>query len=99
MSHIQVLRPYNPDQVMTSQEVAKLAHVHEKTARTWGRRFHLGRMIAGKMPFDRVAVHLYLEGQEDLLGKYLLGERELPAIRNIYNTMGLSAPAVNIAAE
>lgn len=95
------LIPYIPQERMTGAEASKMLGVSTSTIFRYARDHHLGRLIGGKLALSRVAVQLWAEDNQDLLARYLAGDRSSDQMRDIYRRLGIALPpaVAPVAAE
>jgi hypothetical protein len=59
--------------------------------RSWVSRFDLGRKVAaGGWLVSKVALAAFLDGNQEALQKYLLGDRQSPEVTSCFARLGLS---------
>jgi hypothetical protein len=76
-----VLVPYDRKEAMTLQAAAKVADRCEATVKRWCGVYHLGRRVGnGPWRISRVALRLFLDGDEHGLSAYLRGDRTGPLV-------------------
>lgn len=80
MSDIKCLVPFNPDESASLKQAAALAGRSPNTIRNWCESYGLGRIVGGRWCVSRVALAMYLDGDEAALRAYHAGERNRPAV-------------------
>lgn len=85
-----VLRPYDRKEALSLREAAKIAGVSESTVRNWCSRYDIGRRVGnGPWQISRVALAMFLDGNEDALNAYLAGGRTVAEVAIYYTRFGL----------
>ncbi|MBD8901400.1 hypothetical protein MBTS_03980 [Methylobacterium bullatum] len=75
---------------MTTAEAAQQANRTERTIRMWCRDHDIGRRIAGgPWLVSRVALAMFLNGDEAALRAYLAGERQSSSVLAYFAAHGL----------
>lgn len=80
MENWRTLEPFIPQEALTSARAAARADVTQRTIINWSEAYGLGRMIAGRWRISRVALEMFLEGNQMALACYLTGDREDPIV-------------------
>jgi Helix-turn-helix domain len=75
-----VLRPFNRSEVLSVAEAALTAGRSQRTVRDWCARLDIGRRVGGQWAVSRVALAMFLDGDQDALAAYLRGDRTSPTI-------------------
>jgi hypothetical protein len=70
-----VLVPFDPKEAIALKEAAALAGKTPNTVRNWCEAYGLGRRIGGTWSVSRVALAMFLDGDDDALSLYLNGDR------------------------
>jgi hypothetical protein len=71
----QTLRPYSVKEAIPIAEAASETRLSERAIRGWCARYELGRKICGRWAVSRVALAMFLDGNDDALNRYLAGDR------------------------
>ena len=86
------LVPFDRREGLTTAEAAEQADRTERTIRMWCRDHDIGRHVAGgPWLVSRVALAMYLNGDDTALRAYLAGDRQSALVRDYYNAAGLDA--------
>jgi hypothetical protein len=88
----QILIPYHRCEVLSTAEAAAIAGRPVRTIREWCLRRHLGRRIEGQWAVSKVALAMHLDGNEEALADYLVGDRSSPAIVAYFERCGVPLP-------
>ena len=75
-----ILFPYIPEEAMPLGEAVQRTAWSDATLRDRAVRYGLARKIGGRWIFSRVAVELFLNGQNEALAAYHRGDRSDPEI-------------------
>jgi Helix-turn-helix domain len=86
-----VLTPLDHAEALTLQEAADRSKKVAGTIRNWCESEGIGRRIGGKWYVSKVALEMYLDGEEDALARYLRGDRESKDVIAYFNRFGLFA--------
>lgn len=70
-----VLVPFDAREAITLKEAAALCGKTPVTVRNWCEAYGLGRRIGGTWAVSRVALAMFLDGDEQALALYLDGDR------------------------
>jgi hypothetical protein len=85
-----VLIPFDKREAISLPIAATTASKSERTVRNWCVQFAVGRRIGGHWAVSRVALAMYLEGNEDALAAYHDGARaEYGPVADYYRRLGL----------
>jgi hypothetical protein len=97
----QVLKPYSAREAMSTAEAEIEADRSQRTVRVWCLRYELGRRIEGRWAVSRVALAMFLDGNEEALSRYLCGDRTSPSVVAYFTRLDipiLSPLASNVCA-
>jgi hypothetical protein len=86
----QVLIPFHHREAVSLPKAAITAAKSERTVRNWCGAHDLGRRIGGHWAVSRVALAMYLDGNEPALRSYLMGARQFPLVADYYRRLGLA---------
>jgi hypothetical protein len=85
-----VLVPFSVKEAITTHIAARIAGRAERTIRDWCEAHHLGRRIGGSpWTVSRVALAMFLDGDEAALRLYLAGDRSSPRVVSYFEREGL----------
>lgn len=85
-----VLIPFDRREAITVHNAARLAGRAERTIRDWCEAHHLGRRIGGSpWTVSRVALAMFLDGDQASLAAYLAGDRSSPRVVAYFEREGL----------
>ena len=96
----QVLRPFHRSEVLSIAEAARIAGRAVRTIREWCLFHDIGRRIGGRWAVSKVALAMWLDGNQETLAAYLAGDRSSPTIAEYFDRCGVpplrarSAPPV-----
>ena len=96
----QVLRPFHRSEVLSIAEAARIAGRAVRTIREWCLFHDIGRRIGGRWAVSKVALAMWLDGNQETLAAYLAGDRSSPTITEYFDRCGVpplrarSAPPV-----
>src|SRR3954466_4352157 len=79
-SRPQVLIPFDRREELTPEQAAKIAGRKPRTIRLWCEVHNIGRKVGGGLRVSRVALAMFLDGDEDGLQAYLAGDRSRPRV-------------------
>lgn len=86
-----VLRPFDRREGCSIEEAAEIAGKAVRTMRLWAEQHHIARRVGGgHWIFSRVALQMFLDGNEVALIAYLRGDRASPAVVAYYEDIGLA---------
>src|SRR4051812_6179952 len=80
----QVLIPFDRREALTAAQAAKTAGNAERTIRLWCEVHNIGRKVGGGLRVSRVALTIFLDGDEDALRAYLAGDRRSPRVAEYF---------------
>ena len=83
------LMPYNPCEVYTLASAAKRAGKVANTIKNWCEKYGLGRRIGGRWAVSKVALEMFLEGNDTALGLYLSGNQEHSDVVAYFNRLDI----------
>jgi hypothetical protein len=84
------LVPFNIDECTTIDQAAGIAGKTPRTMRRWCIEQGIGRRIGGHWAVSRVALQMYLDGNEDALAAYHDGARaQYGPVADYYRRLGL----------
>jgi cytochrome P450 len=72
----QVLIPFHRAECLSIAEAAEIAQRTRRTLRDWCNLHDLGRRVGGQWAVSRVALAMYLDGDNEALAAYLAGDRQ-----------------------
>ncbi len=84
-----LLNPYIAEEAMLIGEAGGRTGWSEATLRDRAVRFGLGRKIGTRWTFSRVAIELFLNGQDEALNHYLAGDRSHPEVVETYRRLNV----------
>ncbi len=70
------LVPFDKREAVSLQTAATIADQSSGTIRNWCIEHNIGRKVGGAWLVSRVALQMFLDGDEVALAAYLLGDRE-----------------------
>lgn len=86
-----VLRPFDRREGCQIEEAANIAGRAVRTMRLWAEQHHIARRVGGgPWVFSRVALHMFLDGDERALAAYLAGDRSNSSVVAYYERNGLA---------
>ncbi len=89
---LQILVPFDAREVMTLRQAAQRANKSESTMRSWCIERGLGRRVGdGPWNVSRVALAMFLDGDNNALRAYHAGDRSSPLVTQYFERSGLSA--------
>ncbi|WP_409564386.1 helix-turn-helix domain-containing protein [Methylobacterium sp. J-076] len=84
------LVPFDRREGLTTAEAAEQANRTERTIRMWCRDHDIGRHVAGgPWLVSKVALAMFLDGNDTALRAYLRGDRCSKLVRTYYDAVGL----------
>ena len=85
-----VLIPYDKCEAITTAVAARIAGPAERTIRLWCEQHHIGRRVGGgPWMVSRVALSMFLDGDDAALAAYLDGDRTSARVVAYYQRAGL----------
>ena len=93
------LHPYDPAEVIDTEEAARRAGRAQRTIREWCALHRIGRRIAGRWCVSAPALDMFLAGDLEALAAYLAGERLSDRVRPYFDRLGIPVPAQAVAAH
>lgn len=85
-----ILRPFDRRECIDLRAAAKIAGKSESTLRSWCEVHGLGRRIGGGVwSVSKVALAMFLDGDEKALRAYHAGDRASPVVRQYFDRAGL----------
>lgn len=85
-----ILVPYDKREAMSIEQAAERAGKSPSTLRNWCEQHAIGRRIGnGHWEVSKVALQMYLDGNEDALAGYHRGDRRDPAVIGYFEYVGL----------
>ena len=85
------LIPFNKAEGVSVSVAARIAGKHERTIRLWCEQHHIGRRVGGgPRMVSRVALAMFLDGDDAALAAYLAGDRASAPVAAYYQRAGLS---------
>jgi hypothetical protein len=94
-----ILRPFNVAEALTLKEAATLAGKEARTVLNWCEAYALGRKIAGTWHVSKVALAMFLDGDERALAAYLAGDRSGERVVSYFARCGLQSQTQEISAK
>ena len=88
----QVLRPYNRTEAIPVAEAALIAGCSVRTMREWCARYDIGRRIGGQWSVSKIALAMWLDGDNGALAAYLAGDRSSPTVAEYFSRCGVPLP-------
>ena len=88
----QALRPFDRREALTVVEAAQASGRPPSTIYDWIDRYHIGRRVCGRSLVSAPALHMLLDGREDLLRLYLAGDRASPGVMAYFERLGIPTP-------
>src|SRR3954462_6378281 len=86
-----VLIPFHPREAITTAVAARIAGRAERTVRLWCEQPHIGRRVGGgPWMVSRVALAMFLDGDDAAHADYLAGDRAGAGVAVYYRRAGLS---------
>jgi hypothetical protein len=86
----QILVPFNRKEELTPEQAAAIAGRKVRTIRLWCEQHQIGRKVGGVLRISRVALAMYLDGDDEALRAYLAGERTSPRVTEYFRRAGLT---------
>jgi hypothetical protein len=87
----QILIPFNKRECISLKQAADIAGKSESTMRAWVEEHGLGRRIGGgTWSVSRVALAMFLDGQERALRAYHAGDRVTDLVAGYFARAGLA---------
>jgi hypothetical protein len=88
-----VLVPFDVREGIDLTGAAKRAGKSQTTIRNWCNQHGLGRRVGGGVwVVSKVALAMYLDGDEAALRSYLLGDRSSQLVRSYFDRCGVPLP-------
>lgn len=87
----QILAPFDIRESMEVSAAAKVSGKVAATIRTWCERYGIGRKIAGDWHVSRVALRMFLDGDNAALAAYLAGDRSSERVVLYFELAGVPA--------
>ena len=84
-----LLNPFSTAEAMLLGEAAERTGWAAVTLRERAVKYGLGRKIAGRWTFSRVALELFLNGRDEALSRYLSGDRTDPEVVETFEKLGV----------
>lgn len=85
-----ILVPFDRREAFSLRQAAAVAGMSESTVRGWCQRSGIGRRVGGgTWKISRVALAMFLDGDERALQAYLSGARTTEAVAVYYRRLGL----------
>ena len=86
-----ILVPFDRREAFSLKQAAAVAGMSESTVRGWCQRSGIGRRVGGgTWKISRVALAMFLDGDERALQAYLSGARTTEAVAGYYRRLGLN---------
>ena len=88
----QILIPYRPEEAWTVKQAAAFAKKSEATVRAWASKYDLGRRVGpGGWQLSKVALSMFLDGNQAALRSYHNGDRGSAAVALYFERHGLAS--------
>jgi hypothetical protein len=85
------LRPYDGREALTVHQAVAIAGRSAGTIRNWVAARGIGRrIVGGKIAVSRIAMAMLLDDDHKALADYLEGKRDVPAVIQYYERLGLA---------
>ncbi len=94
-----ILKPVLKAEALTLEEAAEEAGVARSTMRAWSTKHRIGRMIASRYMVSRVALAMFLDGDDHALSAYLSGDRSSDVVASYYSRFDILPPPSPISAS
>jgi hypothetical protein len=91
-SYRKILIPYDRREAMSLREAAKFAGRSESTMRNWCEDHGIGRRVGGVWGVSRIALAIFLDGDDYGLKLYHDGENDSDYLAHYYERFGLPRP-------
>jgi len=88
----QVLRPFNRSEVLSIAGAAEIAGRPVRTLRQWCLLHDIGRRIGGQWSVSKIALAMWLDGDNGALAAYLAGDRSSPTVAEYFSRCGVPLP-------
>lgn len=83
------LIPFDPREAMSVSEASRRWKIQARKLRRWAEERGIGRTIGGRVLLSQPALIMLLEGDDDALQQYLLGDRSSFAVTRYFDRCGL----------
>ena len=84
-----ILRPYDPLDAIGIGSACRISGEGRLRLIAMAQRYGFGRKIGARWAFSRVALHAFLDGDDEGLAAYLAGDRTGPAVTRAYRAAGV----------
>jgi hypothetical protein len=87
-----ILIPFDRREVLSIAEAAAIAGKKVRTLREWCQCHAIGRRIGGQWAVSKVALAMYLDGNEAARAAYLRGDRSSALVAAYFERCGVRLP-------
>ena len=87
-----VLKPYDPNDAVGIRAACEISGESRVRVIRLCEQYHLGRKIAARWAVSQVALHAFLNDDQEGLRAYLAGDRTGPAVTRAYRAAGVPLP-------